>query len=142
MTRIFGHSVAPLLLLALASCSDRSSGRVDVWGTVQFKNRPVPSGLIIINPDLSKGNDGPQGLAEIREGRFDTRRLDKGAPSGPVVFVIDGFDGQPQGDAPNGKPLFIGYKMQLDLPKRASEKNFDVPDSAGANVKGGYGPLP
>jgi hypothetical protein len=109
---------------------------------VKFKNQPVPAGLIVMNPDLSKGNDGPQGMAEIRDGRFDTRELDKGAPSGPVIFMIDGFDGAAQGESPSGKPLFIGYKIQIDLPKQASEQNIDVPESAGATAKAGYGPVP
>ena len=129
-------------LAFLSACSEKPSGRVDVWGTVRFKGQPVPVGLIVMNPDLSKGNDGPQGMAEIREGRFDTRSLDKGAPSGPVVFMIDGFDGVPQGDAVNGKPLFIGYKVQLDLPQAPSEQTIDVPDSAGATAKGRYGAVP
>jgi hypothetical protein len=132
----------PALVLVLSSCSNKSAGRVDVWGTVKFKNQPVPAGLIVINPDLSKGNDGPQGMAEIREGRFDTRQLDKGAPSGPVIFMIDGFDGATQGDSPSGKPLFIGYKVMLDLPKKASEQNIDVPESAGATAKARYGAVP
>jgi len=95
-----------------------------------------------MNPDLSKGNDGPQGMAQIRNGRFDTRQSDKGAPSGPVVFMIDGFDGVAQGDSTSGKPLFLGFKKQLDLPKQPSEQNIDVPDSAAASAKTGYGPVP
>jgi len=142
MVRTLQRSVMLVLLLALASCSGKSSGRVDVWGAVKFKNRPVPAGLIVINPDLSKGNDGPQGLAEIRDGRFDTRQLDKGAPSGPVIFMIDGFDGIPQGESANGKPLFLGYKVQFELPKEPSERNIDVPESAGRTAKSGYGPVP
>jgi hypothetical protein len=138
---MFLRFLLPVILLALTSCSGQPSGRVDVWGTVKFKNQPVPAGLIVINPDLSKGNDGPQGLAEIRDGKFDTRPLDKGAPSGPVIFMIDGFDGVAQGDATSGKPLFMGYKVQLELPKAASEQNIDVPDSA-ASAKAGYGPVP
>jgi len=140
--RSFRVLLLPALLLVASSCSNKSSGRVDVWGTVKFKNLPVPAGLIVMNPDFSKGNDGPQGLAEIRDGRFDTRQLDKGAPSGPVIFMIDGFDGVAQGESPSGKPLFIGYKVQLDLPQQGSEQNIDVPASAGATAKGRYGAVP
>jgi hypothetical protein len=135
MTRPLWGIVVWTLLLAVAACSNKSSSRFDVSGTVTFKDRPVPAGLIAINPDLSKGNDGPQGLAEIRDGRFDTRHLDKGAPSGPVILMIDGFDGVPSADSPYGKPLFLGFKMSMELPKKATEKNIDVPESAGANVK-------
>jgi hypothetical protein len=139
------RSPAWLLLgfsVVFGACSGKPSGRVDVWGTVKFNNQPVPAGLIVMNPDLSQGNDGPQGMAEIRAGRFDTRQLDKGAPSGPVIFMIDGFDGVAQGDSPSGKPLFIGYKVQLDLPKKPSEQNIDVPASAGAGAKSRYGAVP
>jgi len=128
--------------ILLTSCSEKSTGRVDVWGTVTFKGQPVPAGVIVMNPDLSKGNDGPQGMAEIREGRFDTRSLDKGAPSGAVIFMIDGFDGVSQGDATSGKPLFVGYKTQLNLPKAPSEQNIEVPESAGKTAKGAYGAVP
>ncbi len=107
-----------------------------------FKGRPVPAGLIAINPDFSKGNDGPQGLAEIRDGRFDTRPLDKGAPSGPVVLMIDGFDGVAQPESPYGKPLFLGYKLSIDLPKEPTEKNIEVPESEGAKVPSQLAPLP
>src|SRR5688572_12551212 len=88
-----------LFLLALCGCA-QSSGRFDLSGTVTFKGRPVPAGIIVINPDLSKGNDGPQGFAEIRDGRFDTRARDKGAPSGAVILVIDGFDGAARPEEP------------------------------------------
>ena len=141
MTRRLPGVVVGALLLSLGACS-RPSSRFDVWGTVTFQGRPVPAGLIVINPDLSKGNDGPQGLAEIRDGRYDTRRLDKGAPSGAVVLLIDGFDGVARPDAPQGKPLFLGYKLSLELPTTATEKNIDVPDSAAAKGKTPSAPLP
>ena len=128
-------------LLLLASCSKDSSGRVDIWGAVTYKGQPVPAGVIIINPDLSKGNDGPQGMAEIKDGRYDTRSLEKGAPSGAVIFMIDGFDGVPQGDQTLGKPLFVGYKLSLDIPKEPTEKNIEVPDTAGQSTKS-YGAVP
>lgn len=140
--RRYAALLLPSILLALGSCSEKSSGRVDVWGTVTFQNKLVPAGLIVMNPDLSKGNDGPQGMAEIRNGQFDTRQLDKGAPSGRVIFMIDGFDGVAQGESTSGKPLFLGYKVELDLPKQASEQNIVIPDSAGATAKAGYGPVP
>jgi hypothetical protein len=130
------------LIMVLCSCSEKPLSRVDVWGTVKFKNKLVPAGLIVMNPDLSKGNDRPQGMAEIRDGRFDTRQLDKGAPSGPVIFMIDGFDGVAQGESPSGKALFLGYKVQLDLPKQASEQNIEVSESTGVTAKAGYGVIP
>jgi hypothetical protein len=122
-------------LLLFSACSRQPSNRFDLSGTVTFKGQPVPAGLIVINPDISKGNDGPQGLAEIQNGRFDTRQLDKGAPSGPVILLIDGFDGAAQPDSPSGKPLFLAYKLSLNLPKESSEQNIEIPASAASNVK-------
>jgi hypothetical protein len=121
-------------LAALSACSGQPS-RYDVSGTVTFKGQPVRAGLIVINPDLTKGNDGPQGFAEIRDGRFDTRTLAKGAPSGPVVLMIDGFDGNAQPESPYGKPLFVGYKVSVELPRGSSEQTIDVPAAAAATAK-------
>jgi hypothetical protein len=135
-------SLVCALLLSLMACSGKSPTRVDVWGTVTFGGQPVPAGLVAINPDLSKGNDGPQGVAEIRNGHFDTRRLAKGAPSGAVILMIDGFDGASQPESPNGKPLFLGYKVSMDMPAAPTEKNIVVPDSAAAKGKTVVAPLP
>jgi len=141
MTQLLQAAMVCALLLPLTACSKKSSSRFDLSGTVTFKGQPVPAGLVAINPDFSKGNDGPQGVAEIRDGRFDTRLLDKGAPSGPVILMIDGFDGVPQPESPYGKPLFLGYKVSMELPKEASEKNIEVPESAGEKVPA-LAPLP
>jgi hypothetical protein len=142
MTRLLPAGVACALLLFLPACSEQPSNRVDLWGTVTFKGRPVPAGLITINPDLSKGNDGPQGMAEIRDGHYDTRLLDKGAPSGAVILMIDGFDGVPQGEATSGAPLFLGYRLSMDIPKESTDKNIEVPDSAAAKANAAPVQLP
>jgi hypothetical protein len=142
MRRLTQGTIVSLLALSLAACSGKTSNRFDLWGTVTFNGRPVPAGLIVINPDLSKGNDGPQGLAEIRDGRFDTRPLAKGAPSGPVILMIDGFDGPMQGESPTAKPLFTGYKLSMDLPREPTERHIEIPASAGATAKAPTGPLP
>jgi hypothetical protein len=141
MMRLWKAVAVFILGLPFTGCSE-PSGRIDLSGNVTFKGRPVPAGLIAINPDFSKGNDGPQGLAEIRDGRFDTRTLDKGAPSGPVILMIDGFDGVAQPESPYGKPLFVGYKLSIDLPKEATERNIDVPESAGGGSTTAATPLP
>ena len=75
-------------------------------------------------------------FAEIRDGRFDTRTRAKAAPGGAVVLVIDGFDGVAQPDAPYGRPLFVGYKVRLGLPKQPTQQTIDVPDSAAVKKAG------
>ena len=129
-------------LMALVGACGNPSGRYDLSGTVTFDGKPVPAGLVVINPDMQKKNDGPQGMAEIKAGQFDTRTSAKGAPSGAVVLVVDGFDGVPLPDQPLGKALFIGHRVPLDLPKAATKHDIDVPKSAGATAMKSAGPLP
>lgn len=62
--------------------------------------------------------------------------------SGPVTFMIDGFVGAVQGESPSDTALFIGYKLQINLPKQRSEQNIDIPESAGVTAKAGYGAVP
>src|SRR5262245_61617965 len=105
-----------LTVICLTGCGPPPT-RFDLCGTVTYKGKPVPAGLVVINPDLSQGNDGPQGMAEIKDGKYDTSLLAKGAPSGAVILMIDGFEGGGSADAPQGKALFIGYKLSLALPR-------------------------
>lgn len=121
-----------VIALAACGCSRNPATRFDLRGTVTFKGQLVQAGLVVINPDRAKGGDGPQGMAEIRAGRYDTRTLSKGAPAGAVVLIVDGFDGAAQPESPAGSPLFTGYKLHADLPREPSEMNIEVPDSAAA----------
>lgn len=117
----------------LVGCSSESN-RYDISGKVTFKGQPVPVGKIYFSPDTSKGNDGPQGFADIKDGRYDTRsQSSKGSPTGAVTVRIEGFDGHPVGDFAFGRPLFV-YETTLELSKATTEQNFDVPESAGKDM--------
>src|SRR5262249_5206369 len=110
-------------LLALG-CGGRSDGppRYRVSGAITFDGKPVPAGLVVISPDLSKKNDGPQGVAEIRNGRFDTR-WGKGVVGGPRRITVGGSE------TPDGKPL-CRYEFAADLPRQDSTRDIEVPRSA------------
>ena len=69
------HGLPLGALLLLGACSGQGTDRFDVSGTVTFNGQPVPAGQVVFSPDLSKGNDGPQGYAEIHGGRYDTRAM-------------------------------------------------------------------
>ena len=59
--------------LAIASCSsDRGPTRYRVSGEVKVAGQSVPYGEILFTPDSSKGNSGPQGIAIIQQGKYDT----------------------------------------------------------------------
>lgn len=105
--------------IAVSGCGGPKS--VEVSGNVTFDGKPLPSGRIYFNPDYTKGPDGPQGYAEIKDGKFDTRNGGKGAFGGPTIVVIKAL------------PHFKEYQEAIDLPNEPTKRNFDVPASAGAS---------
>lgn len=129
---------APLLLLAclLLLQTGCSGGNVDdprnmgVSGKVSYNGQPVPFGQILFSPDSSAGNSGPQGIAEIRNGAYNTAASGgKGTVGGPHVVRISGFAADPAtGNEDNPvAALFPDYETKVDLPKGASTQDFEVP---------------
>lgn len=121
-----------LLLAAItltSGCGKNDAGRVDVWGTVTWKGAPVPRGFVVFNPDSSQGNSGPQGTADIVDGKFDTRDdTGRGAVTGAVILSIRGYDGvNPTPEAPYGGVLFGPYEKTVDIPADGGELSIDVP---------------
>lgn len=76
-----------------AGCGPRDTRvRNRVHGSVTFGGDPVVSGEILLIPDGEKGNSGPEGLAIIKDGRFDTRgSRAPGIDGGPMVIEVTGF---------------------------------------------------
>jgi hypothetical protein len=128
-------SSAAALLLALAlacvmlGCGPKASTRFDVSGNVSFQGKPVPRGKILFLPDGAKGNSGAAGAAAIKDGVYNTRQNNKGICGGPHIVVIIGFDGKPGPTPENiaGKPLFPEYRVNVDMPRETTNKDFVVP---------------
>jgi hypothetical protein len=114
-----------VFLVSLNGCN-RSPPSYHVSGTVLFKGQPLPAGEIFFEPDASKGNQGPQGYAVIKEGKYDTAVTKRGIKGGPYNIRIEGFDGRPSNELPMGKPLFANSQEKRDLPQVNSEQNFSV----------------
>lgn len=104
--------------------------RYELSGTVQFQGKPVPAGQIVFEPDSSKGNVGPQGMAEIREGKYDTRDGGRGMVGGPHVVRIRGYDRLSLDEMHPPQPLFPEYETTVDLSKEDGVYDFDVPAGA------------
>jgi hypothetical protein len=120
-------TIFALACMLLAGCS-RGPTRYDVSGAVTYQGRPLPAGVIFFTPDIRRGNDGPQGYAIIKEGRYDTTDPGgKGVFGGPHTVRIEGFDGKPGNELPLGKPLFTDYQTDVDFPKGEAKQDFDVP---------------
>src|SRR5262245_61620470 len=113
----------PLFLLAALGCRPAGPSRFEVSGSVTFAGKPVPAGWVCFTPDTSKGNSGPQGVAQIRAGSYDTAgRNGKGTVGGPMIVRVEGFDGRGTADLPDGRPLFAPFEMAVDLPRERTRK--------------------
>jgi len=115
-----------LLTLVLCGCAERGPQRFELSGKVTYAGKPVPAGRILLTPDREAKNEGPRGVANIENGRFETLP-DKGTVGGPHVVMIVGGDGKPVGGTPYGAALFPPYRVTVDIPKSAATMDFDVP---------------
>jgi hypothetical protein len=127
-----GGVLVALGAIGLVSGCGGASGpeRYELSGTVQFQGKPVPAGQIVFEPDSSKGNVGPQGMAEIREGKYDTRDGGRGMVGGPHVVRIRGYDRLSLDEMHPPQPLFPEYETTVDLSKEDGVYDFDVPAGA------------
>src|SRR5262245_52451048 len=103
-------------------------------GKVTFKGQPVPAGRVFFLPDPTKGNTGPGGFAEIKDGNYSTRAKGGATPSGALIVRIDGFDGKATSDDPLGQALFLTHEVLIDLSPKSATQDFDVPASAAKNL--------
>lgn len=127
MVRVLVLSIV-VIAVTIVGCSKDEPTRFRVSGAAKFDGQPIPYGDVLFTPDGAKGNSGPQGIAQIRDGRFDTAGAEgKGIAGGPTVIRVTGFSG------PGGK-LLCEVEMQVDLPKGDTEHNIDVPKKT--EVKG------
>lgn len=142
-----GTSIACAVLIGFASSGCGSSGadegptRFDVSGTVTFNGAPVPAGTVLFQPDTSRGNDGPQGVATIFDGKFNTTEAGgRGTVGGPMVIQITGLSSnEPDPENPL-KPipqLFTDYEIRQELPKQETTLDFQVPKEAARTAQRG-----
>jgi hypothetical protein len=113
--------------LALAGCrGGQTASRFDVAGTIAYDGQPLPAGRIYFTPDPGKQNTGLQGVADVKDGHYDTRvGRGIGGPGGPVIVLIQGFDGNVTAERPMGNAVF-SYKTTIELPRDSATKDFDL----------------
>lgn len=112
-----------------AGCSQYGNDprSVHVRGEVTFDGVPVPRGGVTFDPDGSQGNSGPQGFAEILDGKYDTKSNGRGTTGGPQIVTITGYDGIPTDDNLEGVAIFSGWRTTANFGESTSETmNFDV----------------
>ncbi len=112
--------------IIFCACSEQGPTRYQISGEVKFNGQPVVFGDILFTPDGGKGNSGPQGIAYIKNGVYDTKGIDgKGIAGGPTVIHIRGLNSQ-------GGKLICEYETTIDLPKENGKHNIDIPKEAAA----------
>src|SRR5437667_5892243 len=118
---------APLVLAiaALAGCTSESGPkRYRVSGTVRVGGEPVPYGEVLFTPDSGKGNSGPQGIAIIENGKYDTAATRApGVAGGATVVQVTAL-------ADRSGKLIGEYQFSIDLPKADTTHNIEIPASA------------
>ena len=109
-------------LAAVGGCSKQDGPtRFHLSGAVTLDGQPIPYGEVIFTPDPAKQNSGPQGIAPIRDGKYDTAAVGgKGIAGGPTIIRVNGMSG------PGGKTL-CEYEMSVDLPRADGTHDVAVP---------------
>ena len=116
-----------LLLILFAGCSKSGIDRYALSGKVTYKGKPVPFGRIVFTPDMSKGNDGPQGIARVVDGEYHTDKTGKGAVTGPLIVQIDGYTAVPNSEGGGSQPLFQNWMTKIELGPEQSTFDFEIP---------------
>jgi hypothetical protein len=117
---------AAAVCIALAGVVGCSEEKVyDVSGTVTFNGQPVAKGLIFFDPL----DGGPQGFANIENGRYDTATAGqgKGIRGGKYSIRINGFDGKVGPEAPFGAAVFPEHTFSKELPAQTQTFDYEVP---------------
>jgi hypothetical protein len=121
MRRNLALFILPLLLWASSGCSN-SSGRQNISGQVTYNGKPVPYGTVYFDPDSSKGNNGPQGVGEIRDGKY-RNKPGFGPFVGPHNVRIIGSESERS----DQRLPFGEYKTSVDIQPGQSKLDFDIP---------------
>jgi hypothetical protein len=110
-------AIASLLAVMVCLVCGCSSGetRLRLSGEAVCDGEPIVFGDVVLTPDGAKGNSGPQGIAMIRNGRYDTAAPGgKGYAGGPTVLKVTGFTAE-------GGKLICDYEYTADLPRGSGE---------------------
>src|SRR5262249_41814191 len=84
------HLLILIVCATLLGCSSEAEPtRYRVSGEITFDGKPVPHGEVLFTPDSGKGNSGPQGIAIIKDGKYDTAgSRAPGVAGGPTIVHV------------------------------------------------------
>lgn len=128
---------AGLLMFACFAIGCKPATKVSqISGTVSFNGKPVPAGYITFTPDVGAGTLGQVVGFQIEDGKYDSStNTPPGIQAGTYKIRIGGFDGIKIPMYGQGKQIFNPIEDSFVVPEGTTTKNFEVPASAGQNVK-------
>jgi hypothetical protein len=122
------------VLLAGGCSSDAEPKSYRVSGEAKYDGKAIPYGEVLFTPDGAAGNSGPQGIAIIHDGQYDTNTVEgKGIAGGPTVIRVTALDKQ-------GGNLLCEVEYKADLPRADGTHNIDVPAGKAPPPKKKKGP--
>ncbi len=129
----FAILLTGLVCLLSQSCGGGGSSKklFDVSGSVTFAGKPVPYGSVLFVADADEGNSGPQGVATIENGKFNTAEAGRGVVGGAYTVIIKGRSQQSTDDEDEGHadpPLFMDYQTAVEFPLENTVQEFEVPE--------------
>jgi hypothetical protein len=120
MRRFAACLILVLLLVATTGCGEQGPRRYRLSGAVLLDGKPIAAGQMVFTPDSAVKNSGPQGVAEIHDGRYDTALAGgKGIAGGPTVIRVTGLSGA-------GGKLLCDQEMTVDLPRADSTHDINL----------------
>jgi hypothetical protein len=133
----FGVRAGLLLTMAVSGgCGEAKREVANLSGKVTFKGQPVPAGFINFLPDVPRGNRGEVKAFEIKDGVYDTAAgPNPGVYPGANKIMISGFNGKSKPLWPQGVQIFNPINLDLTVATGTNTRDFEVPLSAGQNVR-------
>lgn len=124
-----------VMAVVFSGCSSEKK-LSQISGKVSFKGEPVPAGYVTFTPDVGKGTNGQVVGFQIKDGSYDSNRnTPPGLPPGSYQVRIGGFDGIKIPMWGQGKQIFNPIEDNCTVTDGSSTKDFEIPESAGQNVK-------
>jgi hypothetical protein len=99
-----------LIAVVAGGCGPKDKRiRNRVTGAITHGGQPLVAGEIMFLPDDSKQNRGPQGLAIIKDGRYDTKgSRAPGIDGGAMVIEVTGY-------LDEKRSRMVSYQYQAEL---------------------------
>ena len=133
MRGLFRRVIGSVTVFTIAvGCSSKPK-MAQLSGKVTFQGKSVPAGWISFTPGPGVGSVR---VCQIKDGVYDSAQEgDPGIFPGKNLIIVAGFDGKRIPLWGQGKQIFNPIEETFEVPTGTTTKDFEIPDSAGRNVK-------